>query len=175
MFTFHHGFWVYFFARRHKQVWQFVIGSMLPDYVYLVLLAVLLLRGQLGLAELPGLSPTVFMTYIPQHPWAIHADLAGHSAVVWGAAFVASLLPVANRFQALVVGWGTHILIDGLTHAAHANLFLYPLTLLAVHSPVSYWEPAFFAREFRLVNGALMGLATGYLLYRWWKRRRREE
>jgi hypothetical protein len=172
MFTLHHGFWLYFFSRRHPQVWQFVAGSMLPDYIYGLLLAILAARGELGWRELFGLSPTTFMTYLPQYPWALHIDLAGHSVVFWGAAFALALLPAFRAAQAFVVGWGTHLLLDGITHAAHANFFLYPISLLAVHSPVSYWEPSYFAREFRLVNGTLIGLAAAYLIYHWWKKRR---
>jgi len=171
MFTFHHGFWLYFFSRRHPQVWQFVAGSMLPDYVYVALLAVLILKRDIAPGDIFHFSPAAFMTYIPQYPWAIHIDLAGHSAVFWGAAFLFTLLPGFARIQAFVVGWGTHLLLDGVTHAAHANFFLYPLSLAAVHSPVSYWEPAFFAREFKLVNGTLMGLTAAYLIYHWWKKR----
>jgi len=175
MFTLHHGFWMYFFSRRHQQVWQFVIGSMLPDYVYFVLLAMFIARGQVQWREILRLSPTTFMTYLPQHPWAAQVDLAGHSVVFWGLALLLSLLPMFCRFQAFVIGWGSHIFVDGLTHSAHANFFLYPLSLAAVHSPVSYWEPEYFAREFRLVNGTLMGIVAVYLLYCWWKKRQRGE
>jgi hypothetical protein len=172
MFTLHHGFWLYFFSRRHPRVWQFVAGSMLPDYIYVVLLAILIAKGEIGWREVFSLSPTTFMTYLPQFPWAMHIDLAGHSAVFWGAAFGLSLLPPLRTFQSFAVGWGTHLLLDGITHAAHANLFLYPVSLLAVHSPVSYWEPAYFAREFKIVNGTLMGLTAAYLVYHWWKKHR---
>jgi hypothetical protein len=170
MFTFHHGFWLYFLTRRHPQVWQFVAGSMLPDYIYLLLMGVLLARGEFGWRELFRLSPLTFMTYLPQYPWALHVDLAGHSVVIWGAALALTLLPLFSRVQAFMVGWGSHLLLDGLTHAAHANFYLYPLSLLAVHSPVSYWEPSYFAREFKLVNGTLMGLTACYLLYHWWRK-----
>lgn len=172
MFTLHHGFWLYFFTRRHPQVWQFVVGSMLPDYIYGVLLGLLVLKGELGWQELLRLSPTTFMTYLPQYPWAMEIDLSGHSVVFWAAAFLLVQAPALSRAQAFVVGWGTHLFLDGLTHAAHANFYLYPLSLLAVHSPVSYWEPGYFAREFKLVNGTLMGLTAAYLVYHWWKARR---
>lgn len=175
MFTPHHGLWLFFFSRRHPKVWQFVIGSMLPDYVYLILLLGLVFNQEVSWREIAGFSPTTFMTYLPLYPWAMTTDLIGHSVVVWGVAMLLALVPVINRLQAFVVGWGTHLLIDGLTHAAHANFFLYPLSLAAVHSPVSYWEPAYFAREFKLVNGALLGLVTVYLLYHWWKKHRSEE
>ncbi len=169
MFTLHHGFWLYFFSRRHPQVWQFVAGSMLPDYVYFALLALLAAKGELRLGDIFGLSPTVFMTYLPQYPWALQLDLAGHSVVFWGAAFLAALAPALSRAQAFIVGWGSHLLLDGLTHAAHANFYLYPISLMAVHSPVSYWEPTYFAREFKLVNGTLMALTAAYLIFHWWK------
>lgn len=175
MFTFHHGFWLYFFSRHHPQVWHFVVGSMLPDYIYLILLGVLLTTGKLELQQLFSLTPTTFMTYLPQYPWAIQVDLIGHSVVFWGSAFILSLLPVFNRAQAFIIGWGTHLLIDGITHGAHANFFLYPISLLAAHSPVSYWEPEYFAREFKLVNGTLMGMAVIYLIYQWWRKRRKGE
>lgn len=172
MFTFHHGFWLYFFSRRHPRVWHFVAGSMLPDYIYIVLIGLLVAKGELGVRDVAALSPTTFMTYLPQYPWALHIDLAGHSAVFWGAALALTLVPMLHYTRAFVVGWGTHILLDGLTHAAHANLFLYPLSLAAVHSPVSYWEPTFFAREFKLVNGTLMAVTAAYLIFHWWKKRR---
>ncbi|MDR3561504.1 MAG: hypothetical protein P4N59_08725 [Negativicutes bacterium] len=175
MYTLHHGFWLYFFSRRHPKVWSFVVGSMLPDYVYFVLVGVLLVGGELDWRELTALTPTTFMTYLPQYPWAVQLDLAGHSVVFWGGAFALTLLPSFSHAQAFVVGWGTHLLLDGITHAAHANFYLYPLSLLAVHSPVSYWEPAYFAREFKLVNGSLMGLVALYLFYHWWNKRRKEE
>jgi hypothetical protein len=148
---------------------------MLPDYIYLLLLVVLLSQGILAWRDLPSLSPTTFMAYLPQYPWALKIDLIGHSAIIWGVAYLLALVPVYNKMQAFIVGWGTHIFIDGITHAAHANFFLYPLSLLAVHSPVSYWEPEYFAWEFHVVNGSMMGAVTIYLIYHWWKKRRKGE
>ncbi|MBP2655266.1 MAG: phospholipase nuclease [Firmicutes bacterium] len=173
MNTFQHGFWLYFLMWRHHQVWQFVIGSMLPDYVYFVLLAVLFIKGIFTWYDLLTITPAVFMSYLPQYPWAIYVDLVGHSAVICAGMGLLTIFSPFKRWQAFIVGWGTHILIDGLTHAAHANFFLYPITLLAVHSPVSYWDPKYFAHEFRLVNGVLMLLAAGYLGYSWWKKHKK--
>jgi len=172
MFTLHHGFWIYFFSRRHPKVWQFVFGSMLPDYIYFVLITVMVTRGQIQLTELLTLSPTVMMSYLPLYPWAMQIDLIGHSVVIWGAFFAMTLLPVFNNMQAVAVGWGTHLLLDELTHGAHANYYLYPLSMSAVHSPVSYWESQYFAHEFKIVNGAIMAAMALYLLYHWWKHRK---
>ncbi len=173
MFTLHHGFWIYFFSRRHRQVWQFVAGSMLPDYIYFILLAIMLIRGQLHVNDLVELSPGTMMTFLPMYPRATQIDLIGHSVVVWSIALILSLLPWVKQFQAFVIGWGTHLLIDGLTHSAYANFYLYPLSLAAVHSPVSYWEPQYFAAEYKMVNNTLMAAVAIYLIYkwleRWWK------
>lgn len=177
MFTFHHGFWLYFLTRRHPDVWQFVIGSMLPDYIYFVLLGLMLLNGQVQWHGLFDITPAIMMSFLPLYPWVVKIDLIGHSAVIWLVVFILALLPGIRRWRAFVVGWGTHLLLDGITHAEYANFFLYPLSLVAVHSPVSYWEPQYFAREFKLVNGTLIALTTAYLLYHWWHKRRlqREE
>lgn len=177
MFTFHHGFWLYFLTRRHPDVWQFVIGSMLPDYIYFVLLGLMLLNGQVQWHGLFDITPAIMMSFLPLYPWVVKIDLIGHSAVIWLVVFILALLPGIRRWRAFVVGWGTHLFLDGITHAEYASFFLYPLSLIAVHSPVSYWEPQYFAREFKLVNGTLIALTTVYLLYHWWHKRRlqREE
>lgn len=174
MFTLHHGFWIYFFSRRHYLVWYYVFGSMLPDYVYAVLAALLLLDGRLSVPELAAMSPKVMMSYLPMVHWAVVADLLGHSVVVWGGFFILAYLSGLKRCKAVAVGWGTHLLLDELTHGAHANYYLYPLSMAAVHSPVSYWEPRYFAEEFKIVNSVLMSLAAFYLLYHWWLHRKQK-
>lgn len=174
MFTFHHGFWIYLITRRHPQVWQFVLGSMLPDYVYFVLLGIILVKGEVQFADVPELSPLRFMEIMLLYPWVINADLVLHSVVIWGLALIAALLPIFNRAQAFVIGWGTHLFVDGLTHGAYANQFLYPLSTLVVHSPISYWEPEYFAREYNLIHNSLLALAAIYLLWRWWRRKRQK-
>lgn len=173
MFTLHHGFWLYFFTRKQARVWQYVLGSMLPDYVYGGLIVALLYNRQLSWSELLAIDPTMMMSLLPLYPGAVKIDLLLHSLVIWGAGFLLTLLPVVCQVRAFVIGWGTHILIDSLTHAAHANFYLYPLSMAAVHSPVSYWETAYFAREFKWVHYGLMSLAVLYLIYQWWKMKKK--
>ncbi|MEG6587032.1 hypothetical protein [Dendrosporobacter sp. 1207_IL3150] len=172
MFTLHHGFWLYFLSRRHPFVWYFVLGSMLPDYIYLVLIVVMLYDGNISIPELITMSPKVMMSYLPIYSWAVMIDLIGHSVVFWGAFFALSMFKRLSKTRAVVVGWGTHLLLDELTHGAHANFYLYPLSMSAVHSPVSYWEPAYFAAEFKAVNGAIMTAMAVYLIYNWWNHRK---
>ncbi|WP_371365738.1 hypothetical protein SRRS_03910 [Sporomusa rhizae] len=173
MYTYHHGFWIYFFTRHHPKVWQFVLGSMLPDYVYFVLLVILMTKGYVTWSELGGLSPGVFITLVSLFPWVIKIDLIGHSVVIWFGFLLLSFLPRFKNFQAFIIGWGTHLLIDALTHGAYSNFYLYPLASDTVQSPVSYWEQNHWAKEFKLVNNILMAAAAIYMLYEWWKNRKR--
>lgn len=171
MFTFHHGFWLYFVSRGHYQVWQFVLGSMLPDYVYFIMLGIMVGEGRIGLSEIPNLDPLRFGGLVVMYPWVVISDLVLHSVVWWAVAFVAVLLPMLRTYQAFVTGWGTHLLVDTFTHGAEANYYLYPLSSDRVHGFVSYWEPAYFAREYNIVHTALLVWAISYLLVRWLRKK----
>ncbi len=173
MHTIHHGFWIYFFTRHHPQVWQFVFGAMLPDYIYVILLCVLLFKGYITWPELGSLSPGVLMSLVPLFPWVVKSDLIGHSVPIWFSGLLISFLPGLRRFQAFIIGWGTHLLIDALTHGAFSNFYLYPLAFSTVESPVSYWEHSHWFREYRLVNAVLMSAAAIYMVCEWWKKRKR--
>ena len=175
MYTLQHGFWIFFFAWRHSKVWHFVAGSMLPDYIYFVLLCLLIVNGRLEWRQLTEITPAVLMSILPLYPWVTQVDLVGHSAVYWGLAFFLSLIPAFSRAQAFIIGWGSHILVDGLTHSAYSNYILYPISMIATHSPVSYWEGEYYAREFKLVNGILIIIALSYLVRQWCKKKRKEE
>lgn len=173
MYTLHHGFWVYFFTRHHSQVWQFVFGAMLPDYIYVVLLGMLLYKGYVTWPEIGSLTPGVLMSLVPIFPWVVKIDLIGHSVVIWVCALAATLLPGVKRIQPFIIGWGTHLLIDALTHGAYSNFYLFPLGAGTVESPVSYWEHSHWSQEYKLINTGLMAVAAIYLLWEWWKKRKR--
>jgi hypothetical protein len=177
MFTLHHGFWMYVFSRSHRETWKFVLGSMLPDYVYGIFFIILLINGLVDFKELLSVNPLKMMALLPLYPWVVKVDLIGHSLVVWAFFMILSLMPHLRTMQAFTIGWGSHILVDGLTHAAHANFYLYPLSMAQVHSPVSYWDVRYFADEFRIVNGTLMGITIIYLIsrtiYQWWKKKKK--
>lgn len=174
MYTLHHGFWMYFFSRSHRETWKFVLGSMLPDYIYGVFFIILLINGLIDFQEILSVDPRRLMALLPLYPWVVKLDLLGHSLIVWSFFMVLSMFGRLKILQAFMIGWGSHILVDALTHAAHANFYLYPLSMSQVHSPVSYWDPEYFADEFRLVNGTLMGLVLFYLIgqkiYKWWRK-----
>ncbi|WP_371376675.1 DUF4184 family protein [Sporomusa aerivorans] len=171
MYTLHHGFWLYFLTRHHPKVWQFVIGSMLPDYIYIVLLLTLLVKGHVTIPELSQLTPGMLMSLVATFPWVVKIDLIGHSVPVWFSALLLSFLPQIRRLQSFVIGWGTHLFIDALTHGAYSNFYLYPLSYSTVESPVSYWEHDHWFREFGQVNAVAMTAAAAYMIFEWWKKR----
>lgn len=173
MYTLHHGFWIYFFTRHHPKVWQFVSGAMLPDYIYLFLVLILLSKGYVTLSEIRELNPAMLMSLVAMFPWVAKFDLIGHSVPVWFTVLLLSLLPGIKRLQPFIIGWGTHLLIDALTHGVYANFYLYPLAYGTVESPVSYWEHNHWFREFGLINKTAMASAVVYMLWEWWKRRQR--
>lgn len=173
MHTLHHGFWIYFFTRHHPKVWQFVIGAMLPDYIYVVLICVLLFKGYVTWPELGSLNPGVLMSLVPLFPWVVKIDLMGHSVPIWGIALVASFFPGIKKYQAFIIGWGTHLLIDAFTHGAYSNFYLYPLGAYTVESSISYWEQNHWSQEYRIINAGLMATAAIYMFWEWWKRRKR--
>ncbi len=172
MYTLHHGFWIYFFTRHHPKVWQFVFGSMLPDYIYVFLVGTLLVKGYITWTELGSISPGVLMSLVAIFPWVIKIDLIGHSVIIWVVFFILSFLPGIKNFQSFIIGWGTHLLIDAFTHGAYSNFYLYPLASYTIESPVSYWEPNYWFREFRLINAIFMTAAAIYMACEWWKKRK---
>lgn len=173
MYTLHHGFWIYFFTRHHPKRWQFVFGAMLPDYIYVVLVAWLLFKGYISFSELSGLGPSILMSLTPLFPWAVKLDLIGHSVVVWFVVLLVSFLPGMRGVQPLTLGWGTHLLIDAFTHGAFSNFYLFPLGEGTIEGPVSYWESDYWVHEYRLINTGLMTVAALYLVWQWWKNRKR--
>lgn len=171
MNTFHHAFWMYFFTYRTRNVWQYVLGGVAPDLVYFVLLAVMLWQREISFSAIRQLNPSSFTSYLVLYPWARTIDLIGHSFVIWLSALMLSLLPVLKPARPFILGWGVHILIDVLTHSGDAIYLFYPLSSMRLPSPVSYWEPGFWAHGFRMLNVSFMIAAGSYLLYGWLRRR----
>lgn len=135
------------------------------------MLGIMLIQGNLGIGQALELSPEKFGSYIPFFPWVQQADLVLHSVVYWGLSFIVVLLPWFNRWQAFIVGWGTHLLVDTFTHGAIANFYLYPLSMEQVHGPMSYWEPEYYAHEYSVVHTALLAAAIIYLVTGWLKKK----
>lgn len=97
-----------------------------------------------------------------------------HSLVVWGAC-LALMRIIVNRatfnyIYPFLIGWGLHILFDTFTHVSDGYALFYPLSGFRFIAPVSYWETAFYAREFFFISHTLMAVLI--LLWIGWKLKR---
>jgi hypothetical protein len=60
---------------------------------------------------------------------------------------------------AFIAGWGSHVVIDMLTHRSDGYPIFWPLSGYRFPTPVSYWEQAYHGRAFSLVcDGAMVVL-----------------
>lgn len=178
MYTWHHALWMYITTYRRQDTLWWILGAVLPDLIYAGLLAALLGEQRLGWQEVGQLNPWQLLAFLPEYPWVRRIDLWGHAVPVWAAmVMLAVLLPERARPRwvwPLLGGWGLHLAIDTLTHGAYANYWLYPFSWGQWHSPVSYWEEAYAAREFAWLNRGLLLLAFVCLGVRWWQYKRKK-
>ena len=65
---------------------------------------------------------------------------------------------------------GLHTLIDIPLHADDGPLILFPLDWSTrVHSPVSYWDPKHYGRQFAIFEHLLLLGMLGTLVLNWWR------
>jgi hypothetical protein len=172
MHTLQHGFWVYFFTRRHPRVGQFVLGAVFSDFIDIIGILYLLGTGRLpwGISTFQ-MSPAIAISYLRGMPWVNTVEFAAHSLVVWVIVFMLSSTSLLKRFRAFIIGWGTHVVIDILTHMEHAPYLFYPLSWRQIPGIVQYWDIKYHGLEFRWVQAILTGIAILYLIYEYSKRR----
>lgn len=65
-----------------------------------------------------------------------------------------------------LLGWFGHTLVDFLTHAGDTRPLLWPISDWRWSSPISYYNPAYYGREFFFVSHALLILTMAALLLR---------
>jgi hypothetical protein len=175
MNTIQHGFWIYVLARKHPRVYQFVFGAVFPDLVYFAGFLCLLYTEQIPWKTYTfGVNPAVGISYLRSLPWVGWIEFAGHSAVIWLAVSAASLIPAFRNLRAFILGWGSHLLIDTFTHVQYAPYLLYPFSWVQYPIGVSYWDIQYHGKEFQWVQGVLTFLATIYLVYEYYMRRRKK-
>lgn len=74
------------------------------------------------------------------------------------------------------LGAASHSFIDILTHANDGPLLLYPFDWqLRFNSPISYWDPQFFGREFFVFEHILILVLLVYLVADWLRGRRAKQ
>jgi hypothetical protein len=173
MNTLQHGFWLYFITRKSPRVWQYVLGAVFPDLIYIVGFFYLLTSEQIPWETSSfWTNPTVAISFLRSLPWVGWIEFSAHSALVWLAALLVSFVPVTRYARAFVLGWGSHILIDIFTHVQYAPYLLYPFSWRQYPIGVSYWDAQYHSTEYQWVQGVLTVLAVIYLGYEYWKRRR---
>jgi membrane-bound metal-dependent hydrolase YbcI (DUF457 family) len=162
---------------RHK---AWLLGSVLPD----VPLALLTLGGILYYRWFNPTIPTgevhellhfqLFFT----DPWWIASHNFFHSLVIGG--LLLALGWFARRKQrqwGIALVWFAaatlfHTGIDIFTHHSDGPVFLFPLTWsYRFQSPISYWETAYYSRQFAIFEMALDGVILLYLAGYWWRKR----
>ncbi len=109
-------------------------------------------------------SPTYNALYF-NNPWWIAAHNSLHAPLPL---FVLALLGIVLRRRWLfwfAVGCGLHTAVDIFTHADDGPVLLFPLDWQKrFHSPISYWDPKFGGRTFRLIEHLLDLLLLGILI-----------
>lgn len=165
-----HAFWAWYPFRRRAWVGWFVLGAVTPDLPYvLALLAVSLPSGPSSLADL-GLWESL---------WRNPVVCALHSFVPWVVVLLGTLVvgrarPPATAPLMAVLGWGSHVALDMLTHRSDGYPILWPLADYRFPTPISYWEPAYHGAAFSLAcDGAIALLLVRLALQRRRDRRMR--
>lgn len=92
--------------------------------------------------------------------WGSTLVLFLHSFLPWGAAVLLLVSTGVWRsspgLTAFVAGWGSHIVIDMLTHRSDGYPIFWPLSDYRFPTPVSYWEPAYHGRVFSFVSDGVV-------------------
>ncbi|MEM8878316.1 MAG: hypothetical protein AAGD23_10650 [Pseudomonadota bacterium] len=144
-----------------------LVGGLIPD------LGIYVLWIWSKLAGIPEWQ--VWREIYWQPPWKTSVNL-GHSVVVYVVALALLFVFVArldrHRLMAGTLGVVTIFLLAGFSAAAtdfpvhndDAHPPFWPISLWTFESPVSYWDPAHFGREFGLFEIGL-GIALAVVLW----------
>ena len=149
----------------------FLLGAILPDIpLGLLNLGAYFYYGVILQQDTSNLMEEIIHPAFFNNPWWISAHNLLHAPILLGAALV--LLwryhqrPGSHGHWWLwfVLGSFLHTLIDIFTHATDGPLLLFPFEWQTrFSSPVSYWDPAFWGREFLIFEVALGLVLLSYL------------
>lgn len=160
--TYSHFFWSYLLAGGRRWRWPFAIGAVVPDLVYIPLMArVLFEHGAGSWGDLARWDAAA------AHP----LTLALHSFVPAGLALPGAALAGGTAAVAVLAGVLSHALVDMLTHVSDAYPVLWPLSDARFPAAVSYYEPQYNGRAFFLAEHLALGLGVLFLAGRAARRR----
>jgi membrane-bound metal-dependent hydrolase YbcI (DUF457 family) len=148
-----HAFWAWYPWRRRRWVGWFVLGAVVPDLPYVAVFAAASLRAGPGMLADLGLWDAL---------WRSPLVCGLHSLVPWSAVLLGTVVlrrrerspapaPRVRRVTAFVLGWGSHVFLDMLTHRSDGYPIFWPLSAYRFPTPISYWEPSFHGVAFALV------------------------
>lgn len=162
MNTHAHALWMFYLARGTAWRRAAVLWGIMPDLAYGPLLLVYHLRNGWSLAT---------HLHAWDWSWAHPLSCGPHSIVICllGLGLVRWRWPAA--FTAALVGWGSHVLIDALTHVEDAYPLFWPLSDHRFPSVVSYWDARYYGREFFIINHTVLCGIGVVLIVRWVGRR----
>lgn len=149
-----------------RTAWAGAAGGIAPDLPMLAIVAVLRLSGySFG---------DIFGRLYWENWWQI-ANAIGHNFLLWGSVFTLSAYLIYSRqaqtgsVTKLAFAFSgsalVHSAIDFLCHREDAHMQFWPLTRWKFTSPVSYWDPAYYGREFGMFE-AILGIAMAVALFR---------
>jgi Domain of unknown function (DUF4184) len=171
-----HAFWAWFPFRRRAWVSWLVLGAVLPDLPYCLSFALAVARrgphaiGDLGLWEELWRSPATCALH-SFVPWSLTTLLfLGWLWASWRSGARSARPPAgkttfSSKLGALLAGWGSHVVVDMLTHRSDGYPILWPLSDYRFPTRLSYWEPAYHGRLFALVCDGGILLALGWLAW----------
>ncbi len=162
----------------------FLLGSVLPD-VPLFFLAVgsLIYDRYIVGGDGPRMTEQTFDYLYFHNPWWIASHNLLHSptlllialGALWGAR---SLVGTQRHWWFwFVLGCLLHTALDIPTHVNDGPVLFFPFDWsYRFSSPISYWDPRYYGRQFTIFELGLDLILLGYLwlppLWRWVKRRR---
>lgn len=159
------------FGRKvSRTAWAGALGGIAPDVPMLAIVGILRMSGY-GFGD-------IFGRLYWENWWQV-SNAIGHNFLIWSAVFAGSLW-LARRPEALPDGRAAivaafsgsallHSAIDFICHREDAHMQFWPLTRWKFVSPVSYWDPAHFGREFGLFEAGL-GMVMAVALFRIWRK-----
>jgi hypothetical protein len=175
-----HAFWAWFPFRRKLWVKWLTLGAVFPDLPYCVFFGLSAFeRGPRAIGDMQiweslwrSWPVCALHSFVP---WAV-VSLIFLSALFWAWVTVQPQTRVFSRVTpsasfsvglgAFLAGWGSHIVVDMLTHRSDGYPIFWPISAYRFPTPVSYWEPAYHGRMFALVCDGAMAAALMWLGWR---------
>ncbi|CAN5280039.1 hypothetical protein BH20ACT11_BH20ACT11_01060 [soil metagenome] len=175
MITPAHAFFNWAILRKWFRPWWVVAGSALPDAPPFAAFFYLLLQKGFNEGNMGGFFGFVMANGNPnRQPGFMEASFLLNGLPLYALVGVLVLYWRKQWLSSLWAGWGLHILADFLTHVEDAYAPLYPfLPEWRPRGLVSYWDPAYGAETFQVVQLSAAGLILLWILGKLvWTRRK---